>query len=214
MCCQNLGKDLSRVCSQEMNLWKGVYRPLFLVFELLILSLVPVWFLSSYTVYLNLVQARERKKREKIMKFRTKPINGQTLIFDFLWFSFDFGSTSPCIGSLFVCVTASMVPLSLGWRGVTPLLPIIPSLGVTPIQGGVKDGEGWPLSSSGAHSARNALPNLLLSLISEKKNENVEENYNFSSFLLSTDFYPILDSGGGGLSGFWNPWFRLLERLL
>ena len=32
MCCQNLGKDLSRVCSQEMNLWKGVYRPLFLVF--------------------------------------------------------------------------------------------------------------------------------------------------------------------------------------
>ena len=147
MCCQNLGKDLSRVCSQEMNLWKGVYRPLFLVFELLIISVVPVWFLSSYTVYLNLVQARERKKREKRIKFRTKPINGQTLIFDFLWFSFDFGSTSPCIGSLFVCVTAGMVLLITGmargdpsppdyaktrgnpyprrckgWRGVTPLL--------------------------------------------------------------------------------------------
>lgn len=104
---------------------------------------------------------RKEEKREK-NKFRIKPINGQTLIFDFLWFSFDFGSTSPCIGSLFVYVTAGMVPLSLGWRGVTPLLPIMPSIGVTPIRGGVKDGEGWPLSSSGAHSARNALPNSFL----------------------------------------------------
>ena len=145
---------------------------MFWFFEFLVLSLVPVWFLSSYTVYLNLVQARERKKREKRIKFRIKPINGQTLIFDFLWFPFDFGSTSPCIGSLFVYVTAGMVPLSLGWRGVTPLLPIMPSIGVTPIRGGVKDGEGWPLSSSGAHSARNALPNSFYLRFWRKKNEN------------------------------------------
>ena len=53
-------------------------------FELLVLSLVPVWFLTVYTFGLSLVQARERKKREKRIKFRIKPINGQTLIFDFL----------------------------------------------------------------------------------------------------------------------------------
>ena len=48
---------------------RGISTVVFGFFELLVLSLVPVWFLTSYTVVLSLVQARERKKREKRINF-------------------------------------------------------------------------------------------------------------------------------------------------
>ena len=85
---------------------------------------------------------QRKEKGEKKSKFQTKPINGQNfqtfISFDFLRFWQHF----PCIRSLFVCVTAGMVPLSLGWRGVTPLLPIYAMIRGDPYSGGGRDGEG------------------------------------------------------------------------